>query len=257
MLTLVVSLGVVLWLYSSVMQLGQGLRRRDLHKLIYHLPYKDKLGFPSTPSVDKNEERISRSSHVPKSSRADERHSKRNSYRREEEHSYRVSTALESSSSSSAGSHPAPPPAPAMGMPPYPPRPQAMPEGPGVYVRVASPRKSVKKKRGPAQKKQQSNMGSLSYTRRPTKSTLLSGAETSHSYGPPRPPPPAAAPGARQTGYERGEPSSSGARPYSGPPPPMPANMGPRYPAGSRPVVFDAGSPEEHSSEDEKSRGYY
>ncbi|KAH8175586.1 corA-like mg2+ transporter protein [Sarocladium implicatum] len=253
MLTLVVSLGVVAWLYSSVMQLGQGLRRRDLHKLIYHLPYKDKLGFPSTPSVDKNDERISGSAYEPRTSKFHEKSSHRHSQRRTGEHSYRVSTVLESSSSSSSGSHP--PLAhtrPAMDIPPYPPYSPAAPGAPEVYVTSASQRKSAKKRRTSTQKKQQSNMGSLSYTRRPTKSTLNHEGAASYSYPPPPPPPPTGASEAWRSGYERGEPSSSTARPRPGPPPPRaPPQRDTRYPEDTRPIIFEAEPREEKSSDDE------
>lgn len=240
MLTLVVSLGVVAWLYSSVMHLGQGLRRRDLHKLIYHIPYKEKLGFPTAASS---------SSRVSESRYAEEEYHRR--HKRPHSSSYRPEPSgntVDDSSNSSSGSPPGPPmPPPPM---PYPTGPGGRPPRPGApsmpqfigrgrpvpvppgyggihvvnaappfagrmheapippgrtsapEVIIVPPRTSEKRRHTAYKKKksgrQQSSMGTLSYSRRPVTSNLTreSPAENPppfmpHSGEPPPPRPPA------------------------------------------------------------------
>ncbi|KFA55204.1 hypothetical protein S40293_11443 [Stachybotrys chartarum IBT 40293] len=223
MLTLVVSLGVVMWLYNSVMHLGQGLRRRDLNKLMYHLPYDDKLGFPTTASSDTKSERATDSPRLPNSrvfeSQYSRRRSRRHSHHYTEEGTHGDSESPRLGSSVSSDSQPRPPPpVPGMAVPPQP----AWSETPGrmaaPHVVSVSPRISARRKHT-AQLRKQSKMGSLSYSRRPTASTLPrqehSTSRHSAAYGPPPPPPMPRGHESPQYGYEShdGGPSSSHARP--------------------------------------------
>lgn len=111
MLTLLVSLITVMWLYNSVMGIGSGFGRHDLRKMIGNIPYKNKLGFPNTSSS------ASRASSGQWIEEEYPRRSKRKSSKRE-------SRIVDSDNDSSDSDGP-PPPIP-MPMPmPMPPRTQA------------------------------------------------------------------------------------------------------------------------------------
>lgn len=225
MLTLVVSLGVVMWLYSSVMHLGQGLRRRDLNKLMYHLPYDDKLGFPTTASLDAKIERASDSPHLPNSrvfeSQYSRRHSRRHSHHYTEGNTHGDDESSRQGSSVSSDSLPRPPPpVPDMAMPPRPAWSGHSGRMAAPQVVSVSPRISAKRKHT-ARLRKQSKMGSLSYSRRPTASALPreehSRSRHSATYVPP--PPMSGGHEPPRYGYEgHGGPSSPHARPSFPPP---------------------------------------
>lgn len=223
MLTLLVSLGVVWWLYSSVMNLGQGLKRRDLHKLVYSLPYKDKLGFQPAPSQDQDGEQVGRASRLSEKERSSRRSRKHSSHYSEAKR--RGSGTRPGSSSSSISDSPPWPHSTATagysGGGSYPhgamPRPYGVPvpppgwAGPGGRMQMPSrtsepqvvsvSRPSKTKRKPTAGKKKESNMGSLmSFSRRPISSSQAhdetsasrsyAADEVPESYRPPHAAPP-------------------------------------------------------------------
>lgn len=242
MLTLLVSLGVVLWLYSSVMHLGQGLRRQHLHKLIYHLPYKEKLGFSGTGGSDKPDSGSS--------SNGRKTHSGQHNRPSTSDHPD-VESSVGSGSSSNSDPAPRPPrPPPAMSMPYTVPPPMGPGAPPGKYQHTGRPppppgystsaaaRPSTvyvnARTSGPRRRRQQrrqSNMGSLSYSRRPTTSTAPRETEQTNTYFSEYVERSCAREASYYETYDEDRPSSSRRPPPTasyayGPPPPPPATYG-------------------------------